>query len=662
MKRKLALRSLAIVAGVTFTLGISPPTTLAQGTAFTYQGRLNDGAGVANGAYDLRFAIYDALTLGTQQGPALTNSATTVSNGLFTVTLDFGNQFPGANRWLEIAVRTNGGGTFAALNPRQQITPTPYAVHAREAAAANSVAGENITGTIPLTRFPPSVLTNGASGVNLSGSFSGSGAGLDGVRFSRLDGEGQVKIESGSFAPAISNNVPSGLNFVTAADVNGDGRPDLISSHSVGNLLTVLTNDGSGGFVLVTSVFVDANPRCVIAADVNGDHHPDLISANTSGDSLSVLTNDGSGGFQSFGLRLGVGSFPFSVTAADVNGDGLLDLISANSLGNTLSVLTNDASGGFALASTPAVGTNPRCVTAADANGDGRPDLVSANGSANTLTVLTNDGSGGFVLATSPAVGLSPQSVTAADVNGDGRLDLISADSVAHTLTVLTNDGSGGFVLASSPFSISPVSVTVADVNGDGRPDLISANSSVNTLTVLTNAGNGSFAWMSAPDVGSNPRCVTTADVNGDGLPDLISADAGAHSLSVLLNRRFVTFTGPVFALVFNTTSDRNSKEDFQPVVPGDVLEKVLALPLSSWHYKLDGATRHIGPMAQDFYQAFAVGMDDKHIATVDADGVALAAIQGLNQKLEEMRAVNAELKQQVAELKQLVEALAAKN
>ncbi len=105
----------------------------AQGTAFTYQGRLNSGSGAANGVYDLRFGLYDAATVGSQQGVLLTNSAVTISNGLFTVTLDFGNQFPGANRWLEIGVRTNGSGAFTTLTPRQAITPTPYAIYSANA-------------------------------------------------------------------------------------------------------------------------------------------------------------------------------------------------------------------------------------------------------------------------------------------------------------------------------------------------------------------------------------------------------------------------------------------------------------------------------------------------------------------------------------------------
>jgi hypothetical protein len=102
-------------------------------------------------------------------------------------------------------------------------------------------------------------------------------------------------------------------------------------------------------------------------------------------------------------------------------------------------------------------------------------------------------------------------------------------------------------------------------------------------------------------------------------------------------------------------TSDRNAKENFAPVTSREVLEKVAAMPISRWNFKHDGTTRHIGPMAQDFHAAFGVGADDKHIATVDADGVALAAIQGLNQKLEEQRAENAELKQRLEALEKIV-------
>ena len=109
-------------------------------------------------------------------------------------------------------------------------------------------------------------------------------------------------------------------------------------------------------------------------------------------------------------------------------------------------------------------------------------------------------------------------------------------------------------------------------------------------------------------------------------------------------------------------TSDRNAKENFAAVSPQDVLDKVNSLPISTWTYKEMRDGRHLGPMAQDFYAAFQLGGSETTITAVDTEGVALAAIQGLNQKLsEELKrrdAENAELKQTVQELKALMETI----
>ena len=125
-------------------------------------------------------------------------------------------------------------------------------------------------------------------------------------------------------------------------------------------------------------------------------------------------------------------------------------------------------------------------------------------------------------------------------------------------------------------------------------------------------------------------------------------------STPMILNSGGLTVNG-----AFVSASDRNVKENFAPVQPGEVLAKVVALPLSSWNFKTDPATPHVGPMAQDFYAAFGTGTDERHIATVDADGVALAAIQGLNQKHEaEVKSKDAriaELEQRLEKLEQLM-------
>lgn len=164
---------------------------------FTYQGRLGDGNGPANGIYDLQFALFDAATNGTHIGSFLTNTATPVGNGLFTVSLDFGaNVFTGEARWLEISVKTNGAPTFTILSPRQQLTAVPYAL---DAATAESVAAGHISGVIPDALLStnvsllgqnqiftgsnffqgPLVLTNAAN--MFAGAFSGNGAGLTNI-------------------------------------------------------------------------------------------------------------------------------------------------------------------------------------------------------------------------------------------------------------------------------------------------------------------------------------------------------------------------------------------------------------------------------------------------------------------------------------------------
>ena len=108
-----------------------------------------------------------------------------------------------------------------------------------------------------------------------------------------------------------------------------------------------------------------------------------------------------------------------------------------------------------------------------------------------------------------------------------------------------------------------------------------------------------------------------------------------------------------------NNCSDRNVKQDFAPVSASQILDKVLQLPVSEWSYKVDAATRHIGPVAQDFYSVFNIGTDDKHIAPIDEGGIALAAIQGLNQKLNEKNAEITQLRESVAELEAMVSRLA---
>jgi hypothetical protein len=124
---------------------------------------------------------------------------------------------------------------------------------------------------------------------------------------------------------------------------------------------------------------------------------------------------------------------------------------------------------------------------------------------------------------------------------------------------------------------------------------------------------NSGFAWFSGG----------THNDNTD--------NAGGGTELMVLTSSGLTVNG-----TFVSVSDRHAKMNFKQVSAPEILQKVDSLPISQWNYKQDPGVEHIGPMAQDFYAAFSVGLDDKHIAVVDEGGVALAAIQGLNQKLTE--------------------------
>src|ERR1022692_1355913 len=174
----------------------------AQGTAFTYQGRLNDGTSPANGAYDLTFALFSVDSGAGQLGNTVTNNATAVSNGLFIVTLDFGNQFLGANRWLEIGVRTNGAANFFSLTPRQSLTPAPYAI----------TAGNVVSGGITAGTYGSAVTFNNANN-NFSGTFSGTGASVTNVNAAKLGG-----LSVSNFWQTGGNSGTSSNNFLGTTD------------------------------------------------------------------------------------------------------------------------------------------------------------------------------------------------------------------------------------------------------------------------------------------------------------------------------------------------------------------------------------------------------------------------------------------------------------
>ena len=205
----------------------------AQGTAFTYQGRLTDGMGPANGCYDFQFALYDADLEGMAQADKLTLEAAAVSNGLFTVLLDFGNGvFTGDGRWLEIGVRTNGAGAFVTLAPRQAMTPAPYAIYAAQAghAALATRAVSVPDGSITSAQLAPGAV----SAANMAAGSITANQLAPGAAAANLTAAGQSGVASGGLVLSATENAALlGAGYVrigttTTADnweQRGNGAP-----------------------------------------------------------------------------------------------------------------------------------------------------------------------------------------------------------------------------------------------------------------------------------------------------------------------------------------------------------------------------------------------------------------------------------------------------
>jgi len=254
------------------------PVALAQGTAFTYQGRLTDGANPANGLYDLQFGAYDAAVNGNLVGGLVTNQAVAVSNGVFVTTIDFGGGvFTGNAMWLDIAVSTNGANSFTSLSPRQALSPVPYAIYSPTsgtagtasalASGAVSASQLNTTGTPGAGQvlafngtqlvWQNAVVGTNAGGWSLTGN-RGTAPGLNflgtadnepfeirsgGVRAMRLEpdltGAGAPNVIGGSPANAVANGV-------VGATITGGGATNL-SGAGAANRVTASYGAIGGG-------------------------------------------------------------------------------------------------------------------------------------------------------------------------------------------------------------------------------------------------------------------------------------------------------------------------------------------------------------------------------------------------------------------------------
>ncbi len=317
-------------------------------------------------------------------------------------------------------------------------------------------------------------------------------------------------------------NVAVGANplSVDIRDMDGDGKPDIVVTNNTPGTVSILRNLSTGAglqassFAPKTDILVSPGsyPFSTAIADVNLDGKPDLIVANRIFHTVSVIRNNTTPGNISaamFGARVdfATGTAPRFVLARDLDNDNRPDLVVVNEQDNSVSVLHNESAAGdittatFASHVDFATGSGPTSLAIGDVDGDGKPDLITGNYAANSISVLRNTialpgfNSGSFAAKTDFATPAQPFSITAGDANGDGKADIVTANAVSNSVSVFQNKAASGSIDASSlartdfATGVYPVSVALGDLDGDGKPEVSSLNAASGTISVFAIAG-----------------------------------------------------------------------------------------------------------------------------------------------------------------------------
>jgi hypothetical protein len=355
----------------------------------------------------------------------------------------------------------------------------------------------------------------------------------------------------GTFAAPVLTAINfDGEERLCAADLNGDGRSDLILVHATS--LDVFLSNGDGTFAAPVNYSDNLDSvAAVFAGDVNSDSKIDIVVASgvplqgTPNPTVATLLGNGNGTLQAPSLAAFPAAIPNGVFA-DVNGDGKLDVVTA------LQVFLAQSGGyqsGASLVSqnnsTPCTGMNGS-IAVADLNGDSQPDIATADCANNTVTVYLNSGSGNFQQGTSYWAGDDPEGVNIVDTNNDGIPDILSANSNSSDVTVLLGKGDGTFQTPQIGYSVGGYpgqSPAVADFNGDGTADALVGNFGLDpsfAATFLPGASAGGFVaardYFSPALPAGSPAFglgIASADFNGDNRPDFVLGNAGPSGVGV---------------------------------------------------------------------------------------------------------------------------------
>jgi hypothetical protein len=657
----------------------------AQGTAFTYQGRLSQGGSTANGTYDFRFRLAADPLGNNYVGGSILSNALPVSGGLFTVMLDFGaGVLMGSNYWLEVDVRTNGAAGYNTLAPLQRLTPSPYAIFANSAGTAGSLSGILPSGQLAGT-YSSAVSLNNASN-SFTGGFDGDGSNVTNVNAATLGGFGANQF----WKTTGNSNTVTGVNFLGTTD----DRP--LELWSKGLRVLRLEADPRGGIAgnLIGGCTNNAIEQPASGGDFIGGggylEGPNVIHTNSSGDFI------GAGSANQIGpnagdsvIAGGFGNIIYPGTYGGFIGGGEANQMnnvaySAIAGGLNNSVNTSYSFVGAGYQNTLQTSARFSVVGGGEANMvlTGADHSVVGGGSGNTNGAAYATVPGGY--ANYAGGQFSFAAGRRAKATADGAFvwaDSLDADFSSTTTNQFNARANGGVRFVTGGAGMTLDGQTVATTNA--LTNLNAASITSGTLpdvrlsvnVALRSGGNAFTGQQVVTDgsvgVGTSSPQAPLHVRGGYGSQLVLQDNVLGHSWSINNdandNLVFVPNTGTGGYIYrgngnYFSLSDLRLKQDVQPL--GGVLDRVLQLRPVSYHFRSapEGTPLTLGFIAQEVEPLFPelVGERNgmKSLSYTELVPVTIGAIQELNQKVEDQKGELKRKETEIIELKQRLEAL----
>jgi gliding motility-associated-like protein len=331
---------------------------------------------------------------------------------------------------------------------------------------------------------------------------------------------------------------------VFLADMDGDGDMDILSASNADNTIAWYENNGAADPTWTATDIATsaAGANSVFAADMDGDGDMDIVSSSANDNTIAWYENDGNANptWAAADIATSANSAR-SVFVADMDGDGDMDIISASYNDNTIAWYENNGAANPTWTATDIAtsAAGALSVYAADMDGDGDMDIVSADFGDNTIAWYENNGAADptWAAADIATSANGAASVFLADMDGDGDMDIVSASSNDNTIAWYENNGAAdptwtaADIVTNAGFARD---VHAADMDGDGDMDIVSADFGDNTIAWYENNGAADPTWTAA-DISTSanaPHSVFVADMDGDGDMDIVSADSGDNTIA----------------------------------------------------------------------------------------------------------------------------------